>query len=82
MGSDSGLWSRSSGEGFLGDPVCLPTVEPHGEFGLGWSPGGVDRRGEVGSPMWVRIRAMGSGSVRNAMKAGGVWQGGQISGTT
>ena len=33
------------GEGFLGGLVFLPTARPHGELGLGWSPGGVEERG-------------------------------------
>ncbi len=36
------------GEGFVGDLVVFPTVRPHVEFGLGWSPGGVDQRGGGG----------------------------------
>jgi hypothetical protein len=32
--------------------------------------------------MWARIRVMGRGSVRNAMKVRGIWQEGQISGKT
>jgi hypothetical protein len=32
--------------------------------------------------MWARIRVMGSGSVKKAMKVRGVWQVGQISGKT
>jgi hypothetical protein len=31
--------------GFLGGLVVCPTVGPHGELGLGRSPGGVDERG-------------------------------------
>ena len=50
------------------------------------------RGGEVGSPIWARIWAMGAGSVRNrseaelaegnAMKVRGVWQEGQVRGNT
>ena len=43
----------------------------------GWRSGG-----EVGSSMWARIRKMGSGSVRNAIKVRGVWQVGQTRGKT
>lgn len=43
----------------------------------GWINGG-----EVGSPIWTRIRVMGSGSVRNAMKVRGSWRVGQIRGKT
>ena len=38
--------------------------------------------GEVGSPIWARIWATGSGSVRNAMNVRGVWQEGQMRGKT
>ena len=36
------------GEGFLGGLFCLPTVGPHGEFGLGWAPGRMGQRGRSG----------------------------------
>jgi len=52
------------------------------EFSLGRSPAGWRSGGEVGSPMWARIWAMGTGSVRTAMKVRGVWQEGQIRGKT
>jgi hypothetical protein len=57
-------------EGFQGGLLLFPAGEIRGELGLGWHPGGTDQGGEVGSPMWLRIRMMGSGSVRNAMNVG------------
>ena len=33
------------GEESLGDLVVFPTAGPHGELGLGWSPGGMEERG-------------------------------------
>jgi len=64
----------------LGGLVVFPTVGPHIELGLGWSPGGMGERGEVGSPIWARICVIGSGSVRNAMNVRGIRQVGQIRG--
>ena len=56
------------GEQSLGDLVVFSTAGPQGELGLGWSPlAGWRSGGEVGSPMWARIRVMGSRSVRNAI---------------
>jgi hypothetical protein len=54
---------------------------------------GIGRRGTLRTPEaagemeprrtgWVRIRVMGSGSVRKAMKVRGSWQVGQIRGNT
>lgn len=37
-------------EGFLGGLFSFPTVEIHGELGLGRSPGGMDQRGPGGLP--------------------------------
>ena len=44
-GIERGALVEVVGEGFLGDLFCLPTVGPHGELGLGWSPGGMEERG-------------------------------------
>ena len=50
-GIELGALVEVVGEGFLGDLVCLPTagpLGPHGEVGLGWSPGGVEEGGRSG----------------------------------
>ncbi len=64
----------------LDDLVGVVGAELEGEFGLGRSPGGEGLGGEVGSPVWVRIWAMGWGSVRSAMKVRGAAQVGQVRG--
>ena len=50
-GIEPGALIEVVGEGFLGDLVCLRDVGPHGphgELGLGRSPGGVEERGGGG----------------------------------
>jgi hypothetical protein len=61
-------------EGVLSDLVVFRLPRAHGEV-VGDGPlAGWIRGGEVGSTMWPRIRVMGSGSVRNAMRVRGAWQ--------
>jgi hypothetical protein len=60
------------GEGFVGDLVVIPTVGPQSSSAWGGPLAGWVSGGEVGSPIWTRIRVMGSGSVRNAMNVRGV----------
>ena len=47
-GIERGTLVEVVGEGFLGDLFCLPTAGPHGELGLGWTPGRVGERGGGG----------------------------------
>ncbi len=48
VGSNSGRLVEVVGEGFLGDLVCFRPAGPHGELGLGRSPGGMEERGRGG----------------------------------
>ena len=47
-------------EGFLGDLVLFRPASAHGELGLGWSPGGMEKRGggrlaDVGEDLGDRL---------------------------
>lgn len=80
MGSNSGLWSRSSGKdswvtSSVSPPAAIVSSSVWGGALGGWRSGS-----EVGSPRWARICVGGSGSVSAAMNVRGVWQVGQISG--
>jgi amino acid transporter len=64
---------QAGGAYYFLDRALGPLVGTVG--GSGWVRGG-----EVGSPIWARICAMDSGSVRKALNVRNVWQAGQISG--
>ena len=49
-GIELGALVEVVGERLLGDLLCFPTVGPHVELGLGWSPGWMKERGRSGLP--------------------------------
>lgn len=79
-GIEGGALVEVVGEGFVGDLVVFPTVGSHIEFGLGWSPGGVDQRGrgglaDVGQDPGDGIRVGQEGDEREGRVAGGTDEG-------